>query len=114
MKEFYGIGELNRAETFVMHLRFARDAGIVLGPLPIAGLYRSRGIWIDPKKAETVKYLEAVPIQEWRALISSGLNDLERKGLIRSNRAQSFEIIDRYDFDFQRVVSVSAHIPRSA
>ena len=79
------ISDLSEAARFTMHLKFARECGVVPGNvLPFAGAFKTGGIWIDPAKAETATYLESgPPIQEWRRLVVLGLEELVRRGIAR-------------------------------
>lgn len=112
------IADLSQAAQFVLHLKFARITGVVPGNiLPLAGSFKSAGIWIDDEKARVARYLESgPPMTEWRRLIVIGIDELVRRGVAVEARRTPvpIELIDRYDFDFSRVVKTIARLPRAS
>jgi len=110
------ISKLTEAERFVLHLKFAREQGIVPGAqLPVEHRFVSKGVWLDPAKADTVAYLEnGPPPTDWRRLCAEGCPKLVARGIGRPNGRQALEMIDRFDFDLSMVVTLTATMPRAS
>lgn len=113
----YLITELDEAEQFTAHLAFAREQGIHVGPLPVSGVWKAGGLYIDPDKADIANYLEARPAQEWRGLVTRGLAGLAQKGIATLKPADSVpnkgaEILDRYTVDYRLILKMTARVPK--
>lgn len=114
----YLITELDEAEQFTAHLAFAREQGIHVGPLPVGGVWKAGGLYIDPAKADIAAYLEARPAIEWRSLVTRGLAGLAQKGIATLKPPGSVpnngaEILDRYAIDYTLILKMTARVPKS-
>jgi hypothetical protein len=117
MRPFCRIDELSYPELFVCHLAYARESGVVVGVLPIAGTWRRGGIYIDSAKAQTADFLEkAPPPKQWHQLVARGIVQLEKRGLarLRPGLPPGPEFIDLYQIDYRALVSEVAVLPRAS